>query len=35
MPEGGFEVMHLFIAEEILLGGPVLRKPLSKSSFPQ
>jgi hypothetical protein len=35
MPEGGFEVMHLYIAEEIWLGEPVLRKPLSKASFPQ
>lgn len=29
--EGGFEVIHLHIAEEILLGGAVLRKPLSKA----
>jgi 2-polyprenyl-3-methyl-5-hydroxy-6-metoxy-1,4-benzoquinol methylase len=29
--EGGFEVIHLHIAEEILLGGAVLRKPPSKA----
>jgi SAM-dependent methyltransferase len=29
--EGGFEVLHLRIAEEILIGGAVLRKPLSKA----
>jgi len=29
--EGGFEVLHLHITEEILLGGAVLRKPLSKA----
>jgi SAM-dependent methyltransferase len=29
--EGGFEIMYLHIAEEILLGGAVLRKPLSKA----
>jgi SAM-dependent methyltransferase len=29
--EGGFEVLHLHIAEEILLGGAVLRKPPSKT----
>jgi SAM-dependent methyltransferase len=29
--EGGFEVIHLHIAEEILIGGAVLRKPLSKA----
>jgi SAM-dependent methyltransferase len=28
--EGGFEVIHLHIAEELLLGGAVLRKPLFK-----
>jgi len=33
--EGGFEVIHLHIAEELLLGGAVLRKPLSKASFAQ
>jgi SAM-dependent methyltransferase len=27
--EGGFNVLHLHITEEILLGGAVLRKPLS------
>jgi hypothetical protein len=27
--EGGFEVLHLHIAEEILLGGAVLKKSLS------
>ncbi|MCJ7663847.1 MAG: class I SAM-dependent methyltransferase [Desulfobacterales bacterium] len=30
--EGGFEVLHLHIAEEILLGGAVLRKTLSNST---
>jgi SAM-dependent methyltransferase len=29
--EGGFEVLHLHIAEEILIGGAVLRKTLSKA----
>jgi SAM-dependent methyltransferase len=29
--EGGFEAMYLHIAEEILLGGAVLRKPLSQA----
>ncbi len=29
--EGGFEVLHLHIAKEILIGGAVLRKPLSKA----
>jgi SAM-dependent methyltransferase len=29
--EGGFEVLHLHIAEEILIGGTVLRKPLSQA----
>jgi 2-polyprenyl-3-methyl-5-hydroxy-6-metoxy-1,4-benzoquinol methylase len=29
--EGGFEVIHLHIAEEILIGGAVLRKSLSKA----
>jgi SAM-dependent methyltransferase len=29
--EGGFEVIHLRIAEEILLGEAVLRKPFSKA----
>jgi SAM-dependent methyltransferase len=29
---GGFEVMHLRSADEILLGGAVLRKPLSKTA---
>ncbi len=33
--EGGFEVIHLHIEEELLLGGAVLRKPLSKASFAQ
>ena len=28
---GGFEVLHLHIAEEILIGGAVLRKPLSQA----
>jgi 2-polyprenyl-3-methyl-5-hydroxy-6-metoxy-1,4-benzoquinol methylase len=31
--EGGFEVLHLCIAEEILLGGAVLRKTLPKAAF--
>jgi len=29
--EGGFELIHLHIAEEILIGGAVLRKTLSKA----
>jgi len=29
--EGGFEVIHLHIAQEILIGGAVLKKPLSKA----
>jgi 2-polyprenyl-3-methyl-5-hydroxy-6-metoxy-1,4-benzoquinol methylase len=29
--EGGFEIIYLHIAEEILLGGAVLRKPLSQA----
>ena len=29
--EGGFEVIHMHISEEILIGGAMLRKPLSKA----
>jgi SAM-dependent methyltransferase len=31
--EGGFEVMYLHIAEEILLGGAVLKRPLLKAAL--
>ncbi len=33
--EGGFEVIHLHIAEELLLGGAVLKKTLTDSPLPK